>query len=216
MMKETIDRSVLTILSPKRRIIQHRIRPQHLIQPPSITGVSVIDISIITHEEDTQSRQLRASFLAILLFTILIIVLPRRYFTIQRNMKIVIEIRAKRTIPRKRPAHALLERLNLLKRPTGDSNELRVAEFQVLQIGDVIGEERTCRTASFSVRPEHEVVDNELFLTLEQVGQCGWARGAAEVVSFGHFDHGEVTQLGGDGVVCSSLGFFLDEERFAG
>ena len=127
----------------------------------------------------------------------------------------------RKTHPWKRPAHALLVRVNLGGGGAGDAGEGGGAGIEVDEGGDVVGEEGARGTAGFPGGAEHEVVDYELAVRPEEVrkrdglliagrvkrGECVW---------LGDFDDRQVAALGGDGVVGAGDVLFFLEERQAG
>jgi hypothetical protein len=84
----------------------------------------------------------------------------------------------------------------------------------MLERRDVVGEERARRTAGIPGRIEHEVVDNELALGTEEVGQSD-ARlfpgsiERSEGIGLGDLNDGQVAALGGKGVAGPSEVLFL-------
>ena len=86
-------------------------------------------------------------------------------------MVVEVEVAAERRHPRKAPAHAPLEGLDLGERRAGDGDERHVALGEV-DVGavEMIGEEGATRTAFLPVRAEHEMVDDELASAVEQLG----------------------------------------------
>src|SRR5438093_8486583 len=53
---------------------------------------------------------------------------------------------------------------------------------------EAVGRRRTGRTASRVVRAEHEVVDDELRASVEELRECAWATGRVEAVLLLHGD----------------------------
>jgi len=70
------------------------------------------------------------------------------------------------------PAHAPLERLDLRQRRTRHDHKGDVA---LREVGDhavkMIGEQRTARAALLPIRTEHEMVDHQLAIFAEKLGQ---------------------------------------------
>jgi len=70
------------------------------------------------------------------------------------------------------PAHAPLEFFDLGERRARDHDEGHVALRKMDHPAvEMIGQERTARAAFFPVGAEHEVIDDQLALAAEQIGQ---------------------------------------------
>src|ERR1051326_9452365 len=87
-------------------------------------------------------------------------------------MIIGIEIAAERRHPLEAPAHAFLELFDLGQRRAGDDDERNIALRQMHDAAvEMAGEIRAARAAGFPARTEHKVIDDQLALAAEQVGQ---------------------------------------------
>jgi hypothetical protein len=146
-----------------------------------------------------------------------VVILNRRDIGILRDVEVKVEVTSMRTHPRKRPAHAFLVRIDLGNRCTRDTDKRRVARSEMLEGGDVVCEEGARRTAGVPGGIEHEVVDDELAIGTEEVGQGdtrlfpgGIER--SEGIRLGHFDDGQVAALGGEGVAGPGEILFLFKE----
>ena len=80
----------------------------------------------------------------------------------------------------------------------------------------VIRHERTSRTADLILRPEHEVIGDELLATFEEVEELDRPIGTDESIVLVELDHWEVAEFGIEGVVGAQSGFFLGEKLLAG
>jgi hypothetical protein len=63
---------------------------------------------------------------------------------------------------------------------------------------------------------EHEMINDQLLPTLEEVGESYLPIGTSESIFLIDLDHGEVAELGIELVVGAESGFLFDEESFAG
>ena len=115
------------------------------------------------------------------------------------------------------PAHAPLERLDLRQRRARHDHEGDVA---LREVGDraveMIGEQRTTRAALLPVRAEHEVVDDQLAVFAEKLGQRFLAVRAIEHVILLDFLPGQLAALAAERVARARKCFFLREMRLAG
>src|SRR5581483_4984133 len=101
----------------------------------------------------------------------------------ERDAIVEVEIVAERGHPPERPAQALLVGLQLVERSARDQDERRVARRQMLvNAVEIVGPVRAVRAAFVPVRPEHEMLDDELALVAEQAGQRHLALGRIEDV----------------------------------
>ena len=78
---------------------------------------------------------------------------------------------------------------------------------------DLVDEHRTAVAARFLVRPEHEVVEEQLPPPLEEVEQARLAVRPVEDVILVHADHRQPATLGGERVACPSGFFFVGKKR---
>ena len=104
-------------------------------------------------------------------FFVLVIVGDGALGLVLGSVEIVIEIAVIGRIPRDvRPAHAGLEGLDLVNRGAGDESESGVTRVQVREgRGEIVGEKGAAAAASIPGWIEHEVIDDELLATLEEV-----------------------------------------------
>ncbi len=70
--------------------------------------------------------------------------------------------------------------------------------------------------AALGIGAKHEVVNDELVLAVKEVEESDWAVGALELVLLVDFDHGELAELSGEGVLGAGEGFLLLKEGFPG
>ena len=152
------------------------------------------------------------------------VVLDRRHVRVLGDVEVVVEVGAVRAQPREcaRPAHARLVRGDLGGGGARDADKGRGARGEVREGRDVVGEEGARGAAGVPGRVEHEVVDDELAVGAEEVGEgeCGFVLAGGikggEGVGFGDFDDGEGAALGGKSVAGAGELFLLFEEGEAG
>src|SRR5271165_4157679 len=134
----------------------------------------------------------------------------------KRHLVVVVEIAVERRYPRKPPSHALLERLNLRNGRTRDDRKRRIALFQVYPCAvKVVCQERATRAALLPSRTEHEVIDNQLASSLEQLGQRYLARRSFEDVALLHLLPWKLAALAAQFVTQPGEFFLLLQERFS-
>jgi hypothetical protein len=176
------------------------------------------DILIIAIK-DTQTRLLapRKESLALLLQRrlVLVVVLDRSNTVIQRDMEVVVEVRAEGRNPGESPSHALLERFDLVERRAGHGYEGGLSGAQVREIREVVGGEGAAGACFCLAGAQHEVVDEQLLPTVKQVEERDFPRWPFKGVLLVKVDHGEVAQLGAQGFAGAEGFFLLDEEIFA-
>src|SRR5436190_2433845 len=97
------------------------------------------------------------------------LVLPLRP---ERDVVVVVEVVLERRHPLEAPAHPLLVRRDLRQRRARDRDHRHVAGLQVENDRiEIVGPERADRAAGVVLRIEHEVVDEELATTVEELRQ---------------------------------------------
>src|SRR5204863_7045165 len=100
-----------------------------------------------------------------------VVVLERQAAVLEGDVEVVVEVRADRRVPREVPAHALLEGLDLDDGRVRHARERGVAHVQMREMADLVCEPRAARASGVLVVEPHEVVDEELAATLEQLGE---------------------------------------------
>src|SRR5262245_53228405 len=107
-------------------------------------------------------------------------------------------------VPRHRPAHALLEPLDVLLRRARGVRECGVAGVQVGEVGHLVGSERAARAAALRparhVRVVEEPVNDQLAASLEEVEQADRPVGPLERVVLFHGHPWHPAPLGGERV----------------
>ena len=87
-------------------------------------------------------------------------------------MVVEVEVAAERGHPFEAPAHAPLEGFDLRERRAGDHDECHVALRQVDNGAvEMVGEIRAAGAAFLPARAKHEMVDDELALAIEELGE---------------------------------------------
>ena len=92
-----------------------------------------------------------------------------------RDAEVVVEVAVVRRGPREVPAHSSLVRLDVRERRTRDRREHHVVVHHVHDGAvEAVGDRRARRAAGLVLRPQHEVVDEELRAAGKQVREgCG-------------------------------------------
>src|SRR5262245_44973032 len=92
----------------------------------------------------------------------------------ERDPEVVVEVTAVRRRPREAPAHPALVRLQLLERGSrhGVEGDVVVREVDDEAV-EAVRDRRTRRAPRLVFGPEHEVVDEELRATVEEIGERG-------------------------------------------
>lgn len=184
---------LVAILPTKRSNIKHQVRIHQLFNSPCIRRVCVEHILPLL-QEDAHSRLLSSRMISHPTFLQLVfalkVVFHRCNTLILCDFEVVVEVCAIGRVPRKLPAHTLLECFNLGDWRTRHSYEGCVARIKVAQVGDVIAEVGTRGAAFVFVGAEHKVVDQKLLATFEEILERDFAGWTFECVVFCEFDHG--------------------------
>ena len=124
-------------------------------------------------------------------------------------MKVEVELASIRRYPLEPPAHASLKPFDLGLRRPRDRDECDVVMFKVdTSAVDMIGQKRAAFAALLPSRSEHEMVDNQLAASIEQVGQPLLSVRAIELVLFVNLDHRQPATFGADRIslmICQFL-----------
>src|SRR5919106_4225517 len=135
---------------------------------------------------------------------------------VSRDAEVGVEVAAGRGVPRDRPAHALLVRLDVRQRRARHQGKRGVAGVQVREMADLVDEHRTPGAArgrpALDVGSEHEVVDDQLAAPVEQIEQARHAVRAFEDVALLKPDHRQRAALGGQRV-SRPRGFLLLDQK---
>jgi hypothetical protein len=109
-----------------------------------------------------------------------------------RDVEVVVEVAAVRRVPRERPAPLGLVPLDLVERRARHVRQRRVANVEVVEqtLGHLVGAGRAARASVFPRRIEHEVANDQLPSTLEQVEQAGLAVRSFEHIVLVDLHHG--------------------------
>jgi hypothetical protein len=167
------------------------------------------------------ARRKEVEALGFQLIAALEVILDRRNGFVLRDVEVVVEVSPVRTHPREGPAQAFLITVDLGDRRPGDAYEGRGAAGKVVERWDVVAQERARGTAGVPGRREHEVVDYELAVGTEEVGEGGGLLLSGRVergegVRLGNFDDGEGAALGSERIAGAGEAFLLLEEGEAG
>ena len=128
----------------------------------------------------------------------------------------MLEVVAVRQHPREAPAHALPVVLPFLKRRARDRHQRHVAVAPMHHGAVVVVRpERAARAAFVPIRPEHEVIYEELVSVGEQVGQRFLASGPHENIRLVNFHPRQPASLLAQGVTLLGEGLLLGEQDLA-
>ncbi len=132
-------------------------------------------------------------------------------------MIVEVEVAAERRHPFEVPAHAAFEFFDLRQRRARRDEKRHVA-LREMNHGavEMIGQQRTARAAGFPVGAEHEVIDDQLALAAEQVGQRLLAVRSVEHVSLVDLHPGQLASFFAQRVARFRERLFLGEMRLAG
>src|SRR6266542_1077650 len=132
-------------------------------------------------------------------------------------MEVSVEIAAVRRDPLELPAHAFLERLDLRQRRPRDHHHRDVAGCQVWERAvNMVGHERAAWTAFLPIRSEHEVVNDQLAASGEQLGERYLAPRRIEVVVLLKLHPRQLAPLGAQLVAQPGEFFLLPQQLLAG
>ena len=106
-----------------------------------------------------------------LLHRVVVVHLALRHLLLrERHVEVSVEVAAVGRHPIEPPAHPFLERLDLGQRRSRNHHHGDVACRQVRKGAvDMVGHERAARAALLPIRSEHEVVDNQLAASGEEI-----------------------------------------------
>ena len=145
-----------------------------------------------------------------------VVVLDRRHRFVVGDVEVVVEIAARRRVPREAPAHAPLVRRELRERRARDDRERRVARVQVREVAEVVGHQRAARAALVPRRVEHEVVHDELAAPVEEIEQGRLAGRAVEPVGLVDPHHRQPPAFRVHRVAVTRQFLLLRQQRLAG
>src|SRR5947208_2615205 len=129
------------------------------------------DMVVIVLVEDAQAGSFGTREL--LQGVVVVYLALRHIFFRERNVKISVEVVAEGRDPIKMPAHAFLECFDFGQRRAGDHYHCDVTRCEVRNGAiEMVGHEGATRAALLPIRSEHEVVDNQLAASGEEVSKC--------------------------------------------
>ncbi len=135
---------------------------------------------------------------------------------VERDVEVVVEVAAVGGVPRERPPLARFVVLDLGDRRARDVDERGVADVEMLEESarHLVRSRGTARAPVVPLRVEHEVADDELAATVEEVEQGRSSVRTFEAVVLLDFLHRQSTSICGELVAFVREGLLLDEERF--
>jgi hypothetical protein len=104
--------------------------------------------------------------------------------------------------------------LGVRRARNGDHHHVVIDEMDQRAL-HLVATERTANTALLPLRPEHEVLDDELAAAGEQVGERLLAIGPVEHIALVNLDPGQLAALARQLVMCPKMRFLLGEQRAA-
>ena len=192
-------RSHMPLVAPFRRAVQPGVHAPDRVRAARVRGIAVVDHAVLQHEgahalafaqvggrvgagrrrpghefrrRRRGGRQFHGGIVApeVVFRPLALLGLG------ERGIEVVVEIAAGRRGPREGPAHAPLVDLKLVQRRARHRPQHHVVMRQMRDDAvETVGDRRAGRAARLVVRPEHEVIDQQLRTALEQVGQRGAA-----------------------------------------
>src|SRR5881227_281222 len=122
--------------------------------------------------------------------------------------------------PRQCPPHAFFIRKNVLQGGPGDQHQRGVTRVKMAKGADVVGVPRTPDTTrvgpAVNARRKHEVLQNKLAATVEQLAETGLTSFALEDVGLVDSHHRQAPTLGRERVPRARSGLFLYEQSLTG
>jgi len=185
------------------------------VEAAGVGGVGVEDVAGFVAIEDAQAGKF--AFGGVGFFVVVGGCSGSDVFGFEADAEVVVEVAALRRDPVEGPAHAAFEGLEFGEGGSGDGHHRHVVVGQVL-VGavDVVGQEGAALAAFGPAGAEHEVVDDQLAATAEQVGEAEFAVGALEAVGFFYFYPGQGAAFGAEFVSFAGEGFFMGQMLTAG
>src|SRR4029077_10055108 len=136
------------------------------------------------------------------------------------DTEVHVEVAVGRGDPWEAPPHPLPVLLDVRQRRTGHQAKGDVPRVQMGKVPDLIDEHRTSRAASrrptIDPRGEHEVVEDELSASFEQVEEAHLAGGGNENIVLVDSDHWQPSALRGQDIARMRGRLFLVKERVKG
>src|SRR5437763_384492 len=187
------------LLAAERRQVEERPDAAERLDAAVRREVGAKDVVAVSQEDAEPER-----------LAVLVDVRLRRLRT---DAEVDVEVALERREPRDRPPHPLPVRLDPGERGARHEREGRVAGVQVREVADLVDEHRAAVAARVLVRPEHEVVEEQLTASLEEVGQARLSVRAVEDVVLVDPDSRQPAALGGERVACPGGFLFLGKKR---
>src|SRR5258708_2393667 len=182
------------LVAPAWRAVQPLVHAPESVQPARVRRVGVVDDAIRERERahtrcfprirwpvrsnGSRDRRLRWTLLADLrrpsVHRAEVVLDDSRLLLLLgvRRLEVVVEVAAERRRPREAPAHPLLVRLQLRERSPRHRAERDVVIGEVDDGAvEAVRDRRAGRTACRVLGPEHEVVDEELRTSSEEIGE---------------------------------------------
>jgi hypothetical protein len=134
----------------------------------------------------------------------------------ERHVIVVVEVVPVGRHPLEAPAHALLEGLDLGQRRPRNRHQRHVPGIQVHDVAvEIVGRPGAARATLLPLRPEHEVIDDQLAAAVEEVGESLLALRPVEVIGLVDLDPGQLAPLGAQAVAQAREFLLLAQELLA-
>jgi len=129
-------------------------------------------------------------------FVVIIYFALRDFLLGERNVIVEVEVAAERRHPLEAPAHALFVSLEFRQRRSRDRQQRHVIMLEVRERAvDVIAQERTARATLLPIRTEHEMIEDQLTASVEEIGQRLFALRAVEDILLVDLDSRQLATL---------------------
>src|SRR5580692_7965892 len=195
--------------------VDEAIRAQQLFATSLIERVGMENLAAVVLVKDATSRLLFAFDIGDLE---IVEHLPfRQLLRGSRRLEVIIEVDAERRHPGEEPAHPFFERGDLRPRRTRHCGKRNIMMLKVLTGPiDVIAQKRATATTLLPPRSEHEVIDDELAASLEQIRERHLPVRPFEEIGLVDLHPGQLTSLPAHFIVFSRGFLLFDQEPPAG
>ena len=201
-----------------RRDVEVVIGAEECVEAARVGGVGQEDIAGLIFRKHAQSRKLLVDVARVDRNRAEIVVDLARGDQLfpEGDVEVVVEVALERRHPRKVPTHAFPVGQDLGERRAGHADDADVVMFEMRRRPvDMLGLKRTARTGRLPLRREHEMMDDELRATVEQLGQRLSPMLGVEGIRLFYLHPGKGAPLRGERVARTHMRLFLDEKRSA-
>ena len=206
----------LVLVAAFRREVEVVVDAEHDVAAARVRRIGVEDVAVFVLVEDADAGQLVEAVLLVDPF-IIVVELARSHLLVgERHMVVEVEVASVGRGEIELPAHALPVGLEVGKLAARDRDERDVVIGEV-HIGAVnmVDQQRAALAALAEVPPPHEVVDDELAVVAEQLGQRLLSgRGVEHIVLF-DLHPGQLAPFGAHHVAHARQRLLVLEMRLA-